>query len=665
VEAELVVPVPDGATVRGFTFQGSAAEPTAALLPKDEARRTYDGIVAKMRDPALLEFIGYNLIKSSVFPLEPRGTQKVRLTYEHILPSDGNRVDYFLPRSERLDCSVPWKIAVRIKSKDTIATAYSPSHKIETKRADDGIMSVRVADDATADPGAFRLSYLLKTDTVSASLLAYPDPKKGGGYFLLLAGVPKPKVSDKQSPHPKRDLTIVLDRSGSMSGGKLDQVRQATLQILEALEDGETFSIIIYNDSIETFRSEPVPRTAENLKAARAFLDSQRALGGTNLHDALLDALRRKTPDGALPIVLFLTDGLPTVGERSERAIRDLVVKANPGKKCVFTFGVGVDVNTPLLEKLAADTRSRATFVLPKEDVEVKVGQVFKRLAGPMLSEPEMRVVDADGKPLDGRIQDLVPGALPDLFEDDQLVVLGRYTCEGALTFRLTGRSGDTLRTFNFPFELSKATVKNAFVPRLWASRKIAVLVDAIRQAGADGAANASDPKIKELTDEVVRLSTEFGILTEYTAFLAKEGTDLTKRDDVLAQARYNFQNRAIATRSGWGSVNQSFNGIAQMSQQSLNPRNEFYDEKMNRVEVTAVQQVNDRAFFRRGDRWVDSRNADANVKPHRTVEFGSPEHTSLAYRLAEDGRQSAMALDGDTLLVVDNEPVLIRNGTP
>ena len=90
---------------RGFTFQGSASEPTAELLRKEAARQTFDSIVAKMKDPALLEFVGYNLVRSSVFPVEANGTQKVRLTYEHLLTADGDRVDYVLPRSESIGYS--------------------------------------------------------------------------------------------------------------------------------------------------------------------------------------------------------------------------------------------------------------------------------------------------------------------------------------------------------------------------------------------------------------------------------------------------------------------------------------------------------------------------------------------------------------------------------
>ncbi len=671
VEAELAVPVPEGAVVRTFTFHGTGTEPAAALLPKNEATRTYQDIVAKVRDPALLEFIGCNLIRSSIFPVEARGTQKVRLTYEHILHADGNRVDYVLPRTESLDYSVPWKVSVRIKSKEPISTVYSPSHQLEMTRINDNIVSARIAEAAATQPGPFRLSYLLEHDGVTASLFAYPDLKADGGYFLLFAGLPS-KPSRAAAGHPiKRELTLVLDRSGSMSGKKIEQVRQAALQVLAGLEEGEAFNIVAYNDVVDLFSKTPVLKTDEAFWAAQAYIKGINVRGGTNIHDALLEGLRQKPIAELLPIVLFLTDGLPTVGQTSEVAIRNVAINANPYNRRIFTFGVGVDVNTPLLERIASETRAAATFVLPKEDVEVKVSRVFKRLSGPVLADARLDVVDDPSKKGGTlvRVRDVIPSRLPDVFEGDQLVVLGQYIGEGPLTFELAGNYLGKERTFHFTFDLDKATTRNAFVPRLWASRKIGVLVDAIRQLGADvspvavRSAISADPKLKELVDEVVSLSTQFGILTEYTAFLAREGTDLTRRDEVLAEANRNFISRAVATRSGLASVNQSANTIFNTTQSFLNGRNEFFDQNMNRVAVTTVQQVNDMAFYRRGDRWVDSRIVGEEVKtePGNVIQFGSGEFRKLALRLAEQHRQGAISLNGDILMMVDGQPVLVK----
>ena len=237
-EAELLVPVPDGSVVRGFTFQGHGVEPSARLLPRDEGRQTYDHIVAQARDPALLEFAGFNLVRSSVFPVEPGGTQKVRLNYEHLLTATGDRVDYVLPRSESVEYTVPWNIAVKITSKAPIAAVYSPSHRLRTSRPTSNAAAVEVAQDAGTEPGPFRLSFLREQADVAATLFAYPDPKIGGGYFLLLAGLPT-RHAKTDSAGLKREVTLVIDRSGSMRGEKLAQVREAALQVLAGLDEGE------------------------------------------------------------------------------------------------------------------------------------------------------------------------------------------------------------------------------------------------------------------------------------------------------------------------------------------------------------------------------------------------------------------------------------------
>ena len=661
LEAEMVVPVPDQAVVRSFDFQGSGAEPSAKLLPREEARRIYDSIVQKLRDPALLEFIDFNLIRSSVFPVEANGTQKVRLTYESILAADGARVDYVLPRSESFDYRVPWNISVRIKAGQPIATVYSPSHPLETVPGpNERIVSARVPKSASTEPGAFRLSYLRQNEELTASLVAYPETN--GGYFLLLAGLPSHLAKQKESI--KREVTMVVDRSGSMNGEKLQQVKEAAKQIVAGLEAGEAFNIITYNEVVERFSPQPVIKNDETESAAYDYIASIRARGGTNIHDALLESLRPKPGAGMLPMVLFLTDGRPTIGQTSEKIIRNLATKANVYQRRLFTFGVGLDVNSPLLENLADQSRAKATFVLPQEDVEVKVAGVFKKLSGPVLDSPVLRI-GGSGSSSMGRVTDLLPNRLPDLFEGDQLVLLGRYVGAQPLKFELKGNYAGKPKTFKFKFDLKSATTKNSFVPRLWAGRKIGILVDAIRSSGADPAAAASDPKLKELVDEIVRLSTEFGILTEYTAFLAREGTDLSQKDTVLSEAVTNFQRRAIDARIGAAAVNQDINSIYQKSAKWGNRRNGYFDDNLNRVEVTSVQQIADLAFYRKSDRWIDSRLVDKTAAPNTTIEFGSAEFMTLARKLAAEGRQGSIAFNRDTLLLIDGQQVLIKAPKP
>ena len=282
VESEIVIPVPDGSVLRGFSFEGTNLEATAKILRKDEARKIYEAIVAQTRDPALLEFVGTGMLQSSVFPVPPGGSQKVRVIYERLLAVDGVRMDFLLPRSEALEYRVPWDITIDVRSAAPIASLYSPSHELKINRISDKHVKASVLQ--TTQPGAFQFSCLRqKSDDVTASLIAYPDPKVGGGYFMLL--VAPPALGGDAAKHEalKREVTVVIDRSGSMAGEKLEQVRAAALQVLEGMAEGEAFNIIVYNESVEMFSRQPLVKTAERMKEARRYLNGLRVSGGTKV----------------------------------------------------------------------------------------------------------------------------------------------------------------------------------------------------------------------------------------------------------------------------------------------------------------------------------------------------------------------------------------------
>lgn len=658
-EAQMLVPVPDGATIRSFGFDGVSKEPNAKILPKAEAEAIYRSIVNKLRDPALLEFAGYNLVRSSVFPVPANATQKVTLVYENLLPADGERIDYVLPRSESFASqTIPWQITVDIHAKQPISTVYSPTHLFSSNRVNKEHFRLSVGDNTKLEPGPFRLSYLLEKNGVTASLLAYPDASVGGGYFLLLAGVPAARPEKTASI--KREVTLVMDRSGSMQGEKMEQARAAALQVLNGLENGESFNIIDYSDSVASFAATAVVKNAQTMEEARNYIRLINANGGTNIRDALIEALRPEPTAKTLPLVLFLTDGLPTVGEKREAAIRDAVKQSNKFHRRIFSFGVGYDVNTPLLNAIATESRAISTFVLPKEDVEAKVSQVFRRLSGPVLSDPKLTMLDARGEVTARAIKELMPVEINDLFEGDQLVLLGQYQGEQPLRFKLNGNYLGTPRSFEFKFDVTSATTRNSYVPRLWASRKIAYLIDQIRQMAADG---STQPRTKELVTEIVRLSTQFGILTEYTAFLATEGEMAATPRLRFERAESEIDKKAAKVRSGAGAVSQEMNVNAQKGQSTMNRANVFYDDQMKRVEITNVQQIADRTFFRRNKQWIEAPLLDRakDLKADAEIEFGSAAFDQLVTRLVHEGRQGILALGSDFLLALDGKTVLVK----
>ena len=674
-EAQIMIPVPEGCTVRSLQYDGTGPEPTAKLLPKDEARRIYNSIVGAMRDPALLEFAGYNLIKSSVFPIPANSTQKVCITYEQLLPADGGRIDFMLPRSDSPQSGgTAWAMSAVIKSTVPISTVFSPSHGIVTERVSPTEMKVTVPASAATNPGALRISYLTarpEADQLAASLMAYPDTKIGngkGGYFLLLTGLPATPPPEVAAM--KREITIVIDRSGSMRGKKIEQAKAAAVAVLDGLKDGEFFNVIDYSDSIGMFSPQPIAKDAKSGPAARAYVQAINADGGTNLHDALLESLRSAPAKDTLAMVIFLTDGLPTVGERSEVKIREAAKAANVYNRRVFTFGVGFDVNTPLLSAVARASRGAPTFVLPEEDVEAKVSQVYRRLTGPVLASPKVTALDENGNVTTLAVRELQPGELPDMFDGDQLVLLGQYTSDKPLHLKLEGVYAGKPKAFEYKFDTKSASMRNAFVGRLWAQRRIGGLVDQIRQASVDPVAVKNDPRTKELVEEIVRLSLQFGIMTEYTSFLATEPTvaggggmrqPLPSLSDAPAAAMESLTGRSTV-RSGAASVNQEMNLKAQVELSTVNASNFYMDSNMREVTSVGCQQVADQALFFRNSRWIDARIVDKeNEKPDLTVEFGTPEFEKVLDQLVAEGRQSLIANSGEMLLLVNNQRVLVK----
>lgn len=692
-ETQLLLPVPDGSAIRSFKLDSLGDDSAAVLLPAAEARRVYDAIVRKMVDPGLLEFAGLGLIRSSVFPVEPGQTQTFRVVYEQVLPAHAGRIDYVLPRTEALSATgVEWTIKVDVQSGSALGPIFSPSHPIDVQM--DGANRAVVGVNAPNDPGSFRLG-IVQPDSAHGAMtvIAYPDARVGagqGGYFMLVAG---PRAEWKQQAEVKREVTLVIDRSGSMRGDKIAQAKEAALQVLGGLREGEFFNIIDYSGTVERFADRPQPKSAETIEAARAYITAIEANGSTNLHDALVAALRQPVAEGALPLVLFLTDGRATDGVTSEVGIREAAKAANEHGRRVFTFGVGFDLNAPLLTGLAEATRAAPTFVLPEDNIEVKVSEVFDRLDGPVLVGPRLHGLTAHAGDLSGRqfIRSALPGNLPDMYAGDQVIVLGQYTTNDQFVLLIDGSGGaEDLeggrpagalrgRQMEVLFDPAEATVANSYVPRLWAQRRIADLIGSIRQAGAEG----RQPE-QELVDEIVRLSTEHGILTEYTSFLAAEETQYS--GDVVtaggahmpastmnsSRARDELSSKAVQARAGRDAVARErqlqddyTNGYAR--------QNAYVDaaaapaapgRSFGETRISNVQRANDQTLFQRANnRWVDARVLEReNDAPDQTVEFGTEAYFALVDDLVSQSRQGLIANRGEVLLLNRGQLVLVRN---
>lgn len=691
-QAEILLPVPDGASVRSLQYDGTGPEPTAKVLPRDEARRIYDSIVGSMRDPALLEFARYGVLRTSAFPVPANTSQKIRITIEQVLAADAGRLDWVLPRTEMLaGTGTPWTLKATIKSKDPIANVFSASHDLAIERKGPAEFAVTGSAAAFRSAGSLRISEMKASKNNNEPVFttaSYPDASVpgNGGYFNLIVSLPSP--TERQTV--KREVTLVIDRSGSMRGEKMKQALEAAKNVLNGLGDGELFNIIDFSDSINGFSPAPVAKDADSLKRAIAYVEGIQANGGTNIRDALVEAVHTPPTAGALPLVLFLTDGCPTVGERTESGIRASMKEANSANRRLFTFGVGFDVNSPLLNALSRSTRGSATFVTPDENIEVKVSQMFKRLTGPVLAAPKVTIIDsATGQPTTTIVRDLMPAGAdaPDVFDGEQFVVTGRYTAGQKFKARIDGDYLGKAHTLEYEVDPTQASAQNSWVSRMWASQRIGKLLESLRTDYADKQIDPrNDPKAKELIDEVVALSTRFGILTEYTAFLATEPTVALRGVEGIRDRMMVDFDAANSRRGGVDAVKQEgklaelqvnrapASPSAQPTQLGATAGNNvqyYYDaggggRSLEKHELTNVNQVQDRTFFNRNSRWVDGDSITKETdKPDRTVTVGTDDYSKLADELIAANLGGILALDGEVLFAWKGQRILLQNAAP
>ncbi len=510
LEGTYLFPIPKGAQIDKFKMDISGRQVEAELLSADKARKIYEDIVRKMRDPALLEYAGRDVFKVRIFPIEPNSRKRITLSYTQVLSADAGLVGYVYPLNTEKFSSKPIpevSVNVEINSKQPLKSIYSPSHAVTIKR--DGPYRATVKYDVyDALPNTdFALYFAPEKDELGVNLVAHKVADEDGSFLLLVS----PGLDVADSKILPKDVAFVLDTSGSMAGKKLEQAKKALQFCVENLNDSDRFEILRFSTEVEPLFNKLVDATAANRETAEKFIGRLHASGGTAIDDALQQALALRPGEGDRPfVVIFLTDGMPTVGNTDEDQIVANVKQASAGHTRVFCFGLGTDVNTHLLDRITEETRAASQYVLPDEDLEVKVSNFFARIKEPVLANPTIKFTG------DVRVSKLYPSPLPDLFRGDQLVLVGRYTGDGPSALVLEGTVAGAKRQFTYEVTFPKHSDENEFIPKLWATRRVGYLLDEIRLHGENA----------ELRDEVTELARQYGIVTPYTAYLIAEDED-------------------------------------------------------------------------------------------------------------------------------------------
>ncbi|MEI6501502.1 MAG: VIT domain-containing protein [Armatimonadota bacterium] len=607
VEGTFLFPLPANASVSNFSYWIGDKEMKGEVLDRDQARKIYEDIVRTMRDPALLEYDGSGLFKASIFPIPGGGDAKTKLEFTQVLKAENGVVRY--AHAVKLGRSNPnvgqLVVDVNIRSQVPIKSVYSPTHKIDVTRKGDNNVSAGMELDNTDFSQDFELYYTLANKDFGVSVLTHRPEGEDGCFMLLLA----PKQDWGAGEIENKDVIFALDTSGSMMGEKLEQAKKAFDYCLGALKPHDRFGLLTFSTETRHFEDKLLEATPANIKRARDFVGKTESAGSTTLNEALVEAVELVGKRGDRPaMVIFLTDGLQTVGERDNAKIVANVSKANKtgaddetsarlGR--MFIFGVGDDVNTHLLDELADRNGGSTNYVRPTEDIEASVSSLYSKMSHPVLSDVKVKIADVQA-------HDIYPQKLPDLFVGNQVVLAGRYDGSGGAAITLTGTAAGKEKSYTYEGTFPTETAGNAFLARVWATRRIGYLLDQIRLRG----------ETDETKKEVVTLALKFGIVTPYTSALVQE--------DKVMTANAAVQQRAFGLAAGGpGRAGDALNaglaapaapraamksqtgGGAVNAAQSLQ---RMKDGEQVQGQFQSYQLAGGRTFFLNGEQWVDTK---------------------------------------------------------
>ncbi len=589
VEGTYIFPIPVDAAISSFTLWIDGEPVKGQVLDAEQARQTYEEIVRSMNDPALLEYVGRGAVQARIFPIPPRGERRIELEYVQALTAENGLVRYTYPLSTEKFSLWPLeevRIHVDVRSSQSpVRAAYSPSHDIDLRHVDERHVIAGYEASNLLPDSDFTFYYSLGEDE-AFHLFSYrdpDDPSDADGFFLLLLA-PRPDAAAQTLP---KDVILVLDRSGSMEGEKFLQAQEALRYILRHLNPEDRFNIIVFSTGMDTYAR--TLRSADEASEALAWVDRQSAQGSTDINRALLEAAAIAESERPTYLI-FLTDGLPTEGIVDSQDILDNFARSASKNLRLFSFGVGYDVDTILLDSLAQAHHGTSSYVSPGERLDEAVSAFYAKISTPVLTDLQLDFGDV-------RVHDVYPDPLPDLFSGTQIVVVGRYRQGGETTITLRGSLDGRTQNFRFPrqrFVDDNDTLQSSLdspLSRLWATRKIGHLLNQVRLHGPD----------EETIDQIVRLSIRYGIVTPYTSYLVTEEMPLgaAEQERIAREQFSQMQAMPAAPASGQDAVEKASGMGGMADAQSAVPPGEEASQ--------TVRIVGSRVFVFSDGAWVDT----------------------------------------------------------
>lgn len=491
--------VGEGATATGFAYWNGEEKIVGEMFEREAAREIYEALSGMRRDPGLLEQTGEGSFSFRVFPIEPGEKKRIEVTTGRLLQRRRGKIEY-RTRLSRPDAAFD----IELRDHRGVTGLDSSTHAITSEPLEGGAVRVRIGapKDPKADPELV-LTYANTDVEVLHATLHKGDSNPSSRYFSLALGTKS--TTEKRAPH---DVTLVLDRSGSMGGEPMAAAKAAAKKVVDQLESTDAVNIIAFDDKVESLFAKPQVLDAATRAKVERFIGGIDSRGGTEIAKALERALAAQTKDARPDVVFFLTDG------QSDGPSAIKVASSDTSDTAVFTVGLGEGVDKALLGKIASLRHGRFTFVADARAVGAELPKLLAQLSPPVFTDLRLT---ADGATLDG----VYPATLPDLFHDDELRVSGRIDGSKAAKVVLEAKEKGSPRRFEVAVDPTSGS-SAPWVARSWALSRVGDLLEQER-------GNANDTERTHIHEEIVDLGLTWDLVTPYTSFLALPEKEITK----------------------------------------------------------------------------------------------------------------------------------------
>lgn len=644
VSGRYFFPIPPGAALTDFSATISGQDQDITWQDAATTNAQIFEVMLQRNDPSLLQYVDWESISIDI-DIPAFGEKEMTLEYEELLQPSGGLIHYRYVLSTERYASQPVesvKLEIDLFSSNGLATIYSSTHDVAIER--DGEGGARIAwEEAYVNPNQdFELFYAPAQGGVGSGLLT--GTRQEQDHFLFFFSPDDALVEPEVLP---KDIVFVIDRSGSMDGEKITQAKEAMRYILDQLNPQDRFSIIGFDDDLSVWASALLPASSEYRDSALRFVNELWASGYTNIEMALRTGLQilgaSESRPEATRLVIFLTDGLPTEGVIDTAEILRLTRSVNEGVDASLNvFGVGYDVNTHLLDNLAAQNGGAVIYVQPGESLEVSLAGFYDQIAEPLLTDLEVVFEGME-------VVDILPESLPDLFAGSTLSLAGRFSAHSPLvSVRVIGMAGDERREYVYDYDLSQ-TGDQGFVPRLWATRRIGALLDRVRVEG----------ERPEWVSEIEELGYMYGIVTPYTTLVISpqadgaasvQNMDLYGDKTALNQASGQITVQARIQNQMYQQTQQAFTAtganVANIGQYSIA---QFSEQNVD-LGLLQEQKGLDQPIT---EAWIED-----NIPVDRYVDFGSEAYLELAQdpearAFLQSGMEVVFEFDGVVISVL------------